>query len=156
MTGYHSDPDGRVYGGLATQAPTVADGARTPRPYSAKAYVAEWHADFLNSHLAGKPPSSGILRLERADNGFLSAAERTKFDGVAGEFSETTGRQFEVRALVDKSNPGKITLRLKQTAPTPGAATFEVTGWHLNHANGIVAGKGMLPGFDSGFVMVRQ
>jgi hypothetical protein len=156
MAGYHTDPDGRVYGGFATQSATFADGARTPGPLTAKAYIGAWHVDFLNSDLRGSPPASGTLRFERIDNGFLSASERPKFDGVIGEFSEAGAGRFEARGLVDKGNSGKITLRLRRTAPAPAAATFELTGYHLNHANGIVAGKANAPGFGSGFVMVRQ
>src|SRR5262249_39295276 len=87
MAGYHTDPDGRVYGGFATQADAFADGSRTPRPLNANAYVGSWHADFLNFNFTGSPPSSGTLRLDPVDTSFLAATQRATFDGLSGNFA---------------------------------------------------------------------
>lgn len=156
MAGYHTDPDGGVYGGFATQADTFADGSRTPRPLNANAYVGSWHADFLNFNFTGSPPSSGTLRLDRVDNSFLTATERATFDGLSGSFAEAGAGRFEVHALVDKRYPAKIILRLRRLAPAPGTARFEVTAYHLNNTNGIVAGKGTTADYGAGLVIVRH
>jgi hypothetical protein len=163
MAGYHTDPDGRTYGGFATNATTFPAGARTPRPLGARSYIGDWHADFLIPMFAGSPPSSGPLHLTSVDNSFLSPTERANFDGLSGLFYERveggTGR-FEVRALVDKRQPTKIVLRLVRVAPAPRfgsfADRFEITAYHLNHADGIVAGKGQTSTYIAGLVMVRQ
>jgi hypothetical protein len=153
MAGFHTDPDGRVYAGFATQAPNFADGARTPRPFDAKALLARWNANFLDT---GNGPRTGTLQLDRLDDGFLSPAERPRFDSVTGELTEATGGRFQAQALVDKAQPNRILLRLKRTAPAAENRSYEVSGMHLNHANGIIAGRGAAAASDFGFILVRE
>ena len=70
------------------------------------------------------------------------AAERGKYDGIAGDFSDGSSR-FEVNALIDRSQPNKIILRLRRTAPVADARIWEVEGYHFNHSDGLVAGRGV-------------
>jgi hypothetical protein len=153
MAGFHTDPDGRVYAGFATQVANFSDGARTPRPFDAKSLLAAWNATFLD---AGNGPRTGMLRFDRLDDGFLSPADKARFDGVTGQMIEAGGGQFQVQALVDKNEPNRIVLRLKRAAPTPDNHIYEVSGMHLNQANGIVAGRGAASGIDFGFILVRE
>ena len=72
----------------------------------------------------------------------FAAAERGKYDGIAGDFSDGSSR-FEVNALIDRSQPNKIILRLRRTAPVADARIWEVEGYHFNHSDGLVAGRGI-------------
>jgi len=156
MAGVFTDPDRREYAGFATLGPTFADGPRSPRPFTAQAFLSGWKASFLTPESASGAPGSGMLRLDRLDGSFLSPAERSKFEGLAGELVEAGEGRFEVRALVDKTQTNRNVLRLRRTAPIADTRSYEVSGYHLNHAAGIVAGKGMTPGNDFGFVLVRE
>jgi hypothetical protein len=166
MTGFQTDPNGHVSAGIATQGTIFTDTARTPRPFAATAFLGSWTATFLSARPAPEAPALGTLKLDRIDNNFLSPAERNQFDGLAGElFDGGTGR-FEVRALVDRAQPNKIALRLRRTAPVAETRIWEVIGFHLEHADGIVAGRvatnnlGMILTRDAGAqvpsVMVSQ
>jgi hypothetical protein len=90
----------------------------------------------------GRRPGLGILRFDRVDNAFLSAEERTTFDGLVGEFSDGGAGRFEAHGLIDRARPNKIVVRLRRIASTTGTRTCELAGYHLNGVNGIVAGKG--------------
>lgn len=142
MTGTHTDLSGHVIVGIATQGAPFPNGSRTPQPLSASAFVGSWTATFLTPADVRDAPTFGTLRLDRADNSFLPAAERGKYDGIAGDFSDGSSR-FEVNALIDRSQPNKIILRLRRTAPVADARIWEVEGYHFNHSDGLVAGRGV-------------
>jgi hypothetical protein len=142
MTGWETKPTGHVSSGVATQGATFADISRTPRPFTALASLGSWTATLLSPPTGGDTPQLGTLRLDRIDNTFLSAAERVKFDGLAGEYSDDNASKFDVRALIDRAHPNDIVLRLRRTAPVAENRTWEIAGYHLINANGIVAGTG--------------
>ena len=148
MTGWELKPNGHASAGIATQGATFADAARTPRPFAASAFLGAWTATFLSPANAADAPRLGTLRLDRIDNTFLSAAERARFDGLAGELSDGENGRFDVRALIDRAQPNAIVVRLRRTAPVAESRTWEVTGDHLIHANGIVAGIGTNNGLE--------
>ena len=153
MTGFHTDPDGRDYAGFATAGAPIEDGAQTPRPFTATSFIGSWNARFLSRDLRGLP-ESGTLELERLDDSLLSAAERGRFDALAGHLTPAAGTDpFEVRALIDKAQPNRVALRLKRIGAEPAAAAFQMAGYHLNHTRGIVIGRA--PAGDLGFVLVR-
>ena len=75
---------------------------------------------------------------------------------MSGLLTEAGAGQFEVHALVNKHEPSRITLRLRRVAPTPNRTIFEINAYHLNHANGMVAGLGTPASGSPGLVMVRH
>jgi hypothetical protein len=61
-----------------------------------------------------------------------------------------------VQALVDLAQQSRIVLRLQRAAPLAEARVHEITGMHLNHSRGIIAGRGSAPGSDFGVILVRE
>ena len=141
MTGTSTGADGHVVAGIATQGTPFADATHTPRPLAAPAFIGSWTATFLAPSGVSGAPSLGTLRLDRIDGTFLSVTERTKYDGIAGEFSDESG-SFAVNALVDHAQPNRIVLRLRRTKPVADPRIWEVEAYHLNRSNGLVVGKG--------------
>jgi hypothetical protein len=142
---WETGPNGRVSAGIATQGATFADIASTPRPFAAPAFLGSWTATFLSPANAVDASRLGTLRLDRIDNTFLSAAERAKFDGLAGQFSDAENGRFDVRALIERARPNDIVVRLRRTAPVAENRIWEVAGYHLIHANGIIISSSASP-----------
>jgi hypothetical protein len=90
------------------------------------------------------------------DDGFLTPAERTKFKGLSGQLVKAGTGEFQVHALVEVAQPNRIVLRLARTAPVADPRVHEISGMHLNHSRGIVAGRGTAAGSDFGFILVRE
>jgi len=142
MTGLQTDPSGRVGGGIARQGAPFPDASRAPQPLAAASFLGSWTATFLSPANAVDAPGLGILRFDRVDNAFLSAAERTAFDGLVGEFSDGGAGSFEAHGLINRARPNKIVVRLRRIASAIGTRTWEFAGYHLSGVNGIVTGKG--------------
>jgi hypothetical protein len=117
MAGFHTDPDGLVYAGFATQA-SFPDGARTPRPFDAKALLGPWNATFLDT---GNGPGSGTLQFERGADALRwrkRAIDRRK-QGIPGT---GIGRQDAAEpncAASQGPGPQQSQLRSFRNAPEP-------------------------------------
>jgi hypothetical protein len=94
------------------------------------------------------------------DDGFLTPAERMRFKGLTGQLFKAAGNpgagEFQVHALVDIMQPNRIVLRLARTGPLADPRVHEISGMHLNHSRGIIAGRGAAAGSDFGFILVRE
>jgi hypothetical protein len=153
MTGFHIDPDGGQYAGLATLNAPLADGDMTPRPLTPQSYVGAWRATILADGVPGLPPS-GTLTLGAVDDTALSAQSRATSDNVTGHLDAPGLAALDAHLVVERSQPNKVTLVLHRTDGDPG--TYEMTGYHLNKARGIAVPHGTVAGRDVGVVLVRQ
>jgi hypothetical protein len=154
MTGFHTDPDGGVYAGFATQNTSIADGAMTPRPFAPGSFLGAWKATWLDGR--SNQARAGTLTLDRIDNSVLSPADRATFDVLTGALVQDGGERFAVHALVDKASANKIMFRLQPADAKPGQGPIEIASYHLNHTRGIIVGRGTAGAGALGLMLVRK
>ncbi|MBC9794743.1 C1 family peptidase [Sinomicrobium weinanense] len=143
MAGFHTDPDGRIYGGYARKAGALSGGTQTPRPFLPKSFEnSTW--DVVIGERKGTIVLGDLATYE---------GEFPEHYDIFGTYTESgTGTTGRVQFRIPQNNYNHCFMQLEA-----GDIVISLEGKSLNHKPGNIAGHTIETKEDPApFVMIRK